>query len=748
MRTSRFVFGFSVVAACLWCVAARAGEETQEKALRIAVFVGNGARNVGAFRWLELTARAANCTATPVDGAAVRNGALDNIDVLIVPGGASGVEAQDLQEEGFAKVKAFVKNGGGYIGTCAGCCLAMEAKEENSKNKRLDMIPFTFGAANGAATMPVKFNEKAKELCGIKKGIQNVRYHGGPVLLPARSVPEAKIEVIATYAGDINSYSAKPRPTMAGKAAIVAGTYGMGRLFASAVHPESDVYDHNILKGAFKYVSGRDLDWDYPQRKRGQLAVGIEVDHSFGIETAKFIQRLVTEGEFDIMPISAERISKEGVLHHLDAVLVPDGLGSSLEKGLYMSNIKRTRAFLARGGRIFAWGSATQPARKYFPEITCVADGEAALAALRAFAAEPVPPPAALPAKVRKPLKAAIYCDKDGGNVILAKMLALSPEYELSFLRAAEYGQGGLDGLDLLIQPGGSCKRQYEAMGTNGVAALKRYVLEGGKYYGVCAGAFMALQQSRPGRPRLGIVPFKADDPSHYRGGGPIKIELTKAGRDVFKGSSTNRVVEYYGGPVVIPGEPVTNTDVKVLARYVGRTININAAHGIEPVEPMNGKGAFLGGRVGKGRVFLSCPHPEFAENTYDMIHSGIQYLTGVAPSPVNADRVRGALSVLFTPGKDDESLAFYFKTFIRDRRFDVRNVFNANAYAHADAIVSVDARALWLASPSVRTFIKRGGTVVVVARDEQERKAAAKLAGVKVVGTCAEIPDALLNLR
>ena len=246
--------------------------------------------------------------------------------------------------------------------------------------------------------MPVKFNDKAKEMCGIRKGVWKVRYHGGPVLIPGKPVDDAKIEVLATYAGDVNSSSSKPRPSMAGRAAAVAGTYGKGRIFACAVHPESDVNDHGILRGAFKYVAGRDLEWDYPQRKRGQLAVGMAVDHSFGVETAKLIQRLVTNGEFDVIPLSAERISKEGVLHQVDAVLAPDGPGTSGGKGLYSGNLSRTQEFLKRGGRIFAWGGAAQAAKKHCPEVTCVADAEAALAALRAFAAEPVPAPAPFPA--------------------------------------------------------------------------------------------------------------------------------------------------------------------------------------------------------------------------------------------------------------------------------------------------------------------------------------------------------------
>ena len=408
------------------------------KPLRVAVFVGSGARNVGAFRWLQITTCAKDMESIPVDGASVRNGALDGADVLVMPGGWSGGEAETLEADGREKVKDFVRRGGGYIGTCAGCCLAMESHKTHKD--MLHMIPYTFGPGGGAADMPIAFNPLAKEMCGIPKKTWKIRYHGGPVPVPSTPVPEADVKVIATYAGDINTMGGPARKSMARQAAVIAGTYGKGRLFVSAVHPESDVNDHEILRCAFKYVSGREVaQWAYPQRKRGQLAVGVMVEDSLGVEMAKLMQLLLVEREFDIDPISAERIS-EGALRHLDAVLVPNGEKSqSGKKGLYGDNLARTKEFLGRGGRVFAWGTGAEAARKYEPDVTCVVDAEAAVAALRAFAAEPVPPPAALPAKVPHPLTAAIYSDKEGSNGTIERMLYFSPEYNLRILKAADY---------------------------------------------------------------------------------------------------------------------------------------------------------------------------------------------------------------------------------------------------------------------------------------------------------------------
>ena len=73
-------------------------------------------------------------------------------------------------------------------------------------------------------------------------------------------------------------------------------------------------------------------------------------------------------------------------------------------------------------------------------------------------------------------------------------------EYELKILSPKDYADGVLDGLDLVVQPGGSGASQFRALGAKGVEALKRFVRDGGKYYGVCAGSFLATQ------------PYKATD--------------------------------------------------------------------------------------------------------------------------------------------------------------------------------------------------------------------------------------------
>ncbi|MBO7684005.1 MAG: hypothetical protein J6T51_04695 [Kiritimatiellae bacterium] len=407
MRTlkTKSLIAAAVLAALAGCVGTGAKNETASGAtvagknlapLRVAVYVDKGARNIGVFRWLEIMARAKGVVATPIDSEAVRADALDNADVLVMPGGSSVLESKTLGAEGREKIKAFVKNGGGYVGTCAGCCLLMESSKGHPD--MLHMIPFKFGPAGGKAELSISFNRRAEELAGIKMGTTKIRYSGGPVPLPSIPVKDAEVEVVATYNSDINAEGDKERPSMAGQAAAIAGTYGKGRIFVLAVHPESDENDHYVLQGAFRFLTGREISWDYPQRKRGQLAVGFMCDDSFGVETARLVQRLVTEGEFDIIPMNRVLV-EGGLLRRVDAVLAPTGVVSSKSAaGLYKVNAGRTKEFLARGGRIFAWGTAAEAAKERESGVTCVADAEAAIAALRTFAAEPVPAPQTLPA--------------------------------------------------------------------------------------------------------------------------------------------------------------------------------------------------------------------------------------------------------------------------------------------------------------------------------------------------------------
>ena len=734
------LFAAALAAALFGCKSPEAVKVS--KPVRAAVFVDSGARNIGAFRWLEITGLSPDMVSIPVDGAAIRAGALDGVDVLVMPGGRSVSEAQALGAEGREKVRKFIREGGSYIGACAGCCLLMQPSKCHPD--MLGILPWTFGPAGGHADMLVEFDANGAAYTGVKKGSYRLRYAEGPVPVPSKnSDPLADMKVVATYASDINSFSSKPREPFTGKPAAFAGTYGKGRIFTTAVHPESDVEDHDILRKAFKFLTGADVDWEYPQRRRGALAVGFMCDNSFGVETARFVVDLVKSGEFDVIPLNKGEIAN-GALHRLDAVLVPDVVpGADLAKGLYGDNLGKTKAFLERGGLVVAWGeSANAKAIADGSVAAKVAkSGDDALAILREWAKTPVREQAPPPAKIAKPVKMAVYADDGGVNYTVTSVLRYSPEYEVDFLDAKDVRDGKLAGYDILLQPGGGSTTQYNKLGKKGAQAIVDFVRNGGRYYGICAGAFLATQPSANGKPRTGMCPYKSDEPEHYRGWGPVKVRFTEDGEKVFGGDKVREMI-YWGGPALVPGDPVADTDVKVLGKYAGRLINTSSK---KPVKDMYGKGAFVGGRVGKGKVFLSCPHPEKSESNRDIVFGILEYLTGVKPTVVERERTRGAASVFFKTAKSAAAGAFFCDKLICDSRFDTRSnsSLEKNLLPHLDAIVfaSFDADDL---SADVRRFIERGGRVVLVADTPKKRKIASSLKGATVVDSFDKVIPAL----
>ena len=714
--------------------------------VRVAVFVDNGARNLGCYYHLMMATYADGVKGFPIDSKMIRAGALDQADLLIMPGGRSPLIAKMLGAAGAQKIRDFLLRGGSYIGTCAGCVLLSESTK--SHPNMLEILPYKSIFARGHAQLAIAFNEDAEKICGIKKGSERIRYAGGPVLVPAKPVPHANFTVIGRYNSNFDFYAKKERESMVGKAAVFAGTYGAGRVFVSAVHPESSPSTRHFLQSAFRYVTyGRSLNFTFPPHKVGQLNVGIQTDSSFGVNTARFVMDLLRKNEFDVRGINAEAI-RNGQLHQIDVLLVPDALAIGKESGcLAPESRSQMKKFLARGGRLISWGAASEHCQKAFgASQKSVADSTAALAALRQFDADPLPVPKKITiTKVSNPIRTIFYTDTAGSNYILAGTLLQSPDYEVTFATGKEIADGALKNADLLLQPGGGCHRQYLTLGDKGYAAISNFVYQGGKFYGVCAGAFMASQQLAPNRPRIGLVPWKNDADEPYRGTAELPLKITPEGREIF-GPAKTRTVQYYCGPVLIPGTPIPDSDVKVLATYDAYTIS--TFNPSKPL-PMRGKAAFVGGRVGKGKVFVSCPHPEFHEYSYDLALSGLGFLTGRKPSFFPNDRVRGALEIGVKFSVDSGAdTKFYFTELMTDKRFHTNTGFEtASGLRHLDAVVLLhpDKKKV---SFLLKPFAQKGRPVFVLATTEEQRACVKQIPGVKIVATTEALIAALANYR
>lgn len=689
--------------------------------LRVAVYVGPGACGYGTLRLVQIGAFARGVEEVLVDDALINRDILKTVDVLVVPGGSSPTMVEALGKGGVDKIRAFVAAGGGYIGTCAGAILG-SVSVPGYREGMAELAPYATetAIARQPADVLVRWTPAAAEVLGADfAGRQRISYSWGPIFTPTNGIEGASFRTLATYDSE---YLDKERPAMFGKVAVVGGTYYKGRVLLSAVHPEIDLDDHNLLRAALRFVSGRDTSWDIPSRaRRGQLTVGIGADESLGVETEETLCKLMRDEDFDVSFEGVTTLAR-GAYEWLDVLVIPASHNSPKTPSVGLGkNTGRTKAFLARGGRIVAWGPFAADYAALGAGVTVVSNGTEAIDALRRIDRE------------TKPIEVAYYTESAGSCEEIAGVLARTPGFHVRIVTGADIRAGALKKANLLVMPGGSSDEQYRSLGREGAAEVVRFVREGGAYYGICAGAFLASRTVDPLHPRLDLVPWK-DPATVYPGHGDVNLRLTDAGERVFGGEKARKLF-YTGGPVFEPAEPVADAEIDVLATYKWHIVGTAVT---ENFRPMDGRAAMLAGRVGKGRVCLQAPHPEVYAETFDLVRSALKYLTGREVTGTLPAYSRGQLVVGCEAPRDTAFANFYLKligchnVFYRNLRYG----YLANDLKRLDALIIAKPMAYVLSLSSVRAFAESGHPVYVVAETDEERAVCKDIPGITVVSS------------
>jgi len=341
---SLFCVVLAIACGCATVPEKAAPSAAAQPPLKVAVYADAGPSGIGAVEWFRLVEESPELELHLVDGAAVRAGALDGLDLLVMPGGNSKTEFTTLGTNGIQRMKAFIRNGGGYIGTCAGCSLVLDEED-----RRTRMIPWNRAGSEGDTLFPtVQVNEKGAAALGITKGAHRMRYHGGPLLWPTTNViAEARFESWGTLDAEAClKGKVDPKKRMFGATAIVGGTYGKGRVFVTSCHPEYFSSTLYIVRGAFKYVTGRDVTFPTRPRSPRALTVGFVCGGISGIDTARTALDLAAEKDFDLVLIDVDGM-RQRRLDHLDVlVLTNDKLAKNADFKEYLQE------FVARGGKV------------------------------------------------------------------------------------------------------------------------------------------------------------------------------------------------------------------------------------------------------------------------------------------------------------------------------------------------------------------------------------------------------------
>jgi glutamine amidotransferase-like uncharacterized protein len=188
--------------------------------------------------------------------AEIRDGRLDSFDVLIMPGGSGSKQAATLEPAGCGVIKAFVRDGGGYLGICAGSYLA-SSQYEWSLNLLNAQVFDREHWARGTGQVQLTVTPAGRDLLFIDQPQIEVYYGQGPLLVPDDEPDLPAYEVLAEYASEIARKGA-PTGVMVGTTAIARAPYGKGRVICFSPHCEVTDGPRHMVAAAVLWAAGRD----------------------------------------------------------------------------------------------------------------------------------------------------------------------------------------------------------------------------------------------------------------------------------------------------------------------------------------------------------------------------------------------------------------------------------------------------------------------------------------------------------
>ena len=187
-----------------------------------------------------------------VDAHQIRAGGLSNLDVLIHPGGTGGGQAKHLGRDGREAIRDFVRDGGGFVGICAGAYLATSHYDwslDILDAKVLDTKHWN----RGTGEVRIGITNAGQRLLKTEDLQIHVHYGQGPLLAPGDRSDIDDYKELATYETEIVENGAQ-KGVMIGATAAAQGRFGKGCVICFSPHPELTHGLENLLKSAIEHA--------------------------------------------------------------------------------------------------------------------------------------------------------------------------------------------------------------------------------------------------------------------------------------------------------------------------------------------------------------------------------------------------------------------------------------------------------------------------------------------------------------
>jgi glutamine amidotransferase-like uncharacterized protein len=312
-----------------------------------------------------------------LDGNDLRHRALDDLDLILMPGGDGFGQHRSMGPAGADAVREFVRGGGRYLGTCAGLAISLNEPD------RIQLIKYRriIGAMREQGRLAVKLSEKGAALLGIAPGRYMVKYSNGPLPQLTEQPATGDSEVIAVYDSTLGAPGSEG-PAMYGLPAIIHGRYGEGPLLVTGFHPECYASTHGLALGCLSCLTGRAFTPEFPRNAFRPIRVAFYaavLGSKTVIEDALAIDASPTT---DLVPVSNNELD-EGILDHSDVLVVPDGDMDLYAKKLTSPHRAVIERFADRGGFVVTSDETERLVSAARNRIVCPA-GERILAAIMA----------------------------------------------------------------------------------------------------------------------------------------------------------------------------------------------------------------------------------------------------------------------------------------------------------------------------------------------------------------------------
>ena len=191
----------------------------------------------------------------PVGPPEILAGALDQFDVLVVPGGSASRQAKAITGQGRAAIRRFVHGGRGYVGICAGAYLAASNYTWSLAILDANVIDRAHWK-RGIGTVKIELTPDGRRLLGDLAGQLDIRYANGPLLAPASRPDIPDFTPLARFRSEMNKIGA-PEGVMLDTPAIVLGRWGRGRVLVSSPHPEASDDLEPLVHRAMRWAAGQ-----------------------------------------------------------------------------------------------------------------------------------------------------------------------------------------------------------------------------------------------------------------------------------------------------------------------------------------------------------------------------------------------------------------------------------------------------------------------------------------------------------